>query len=255
MLTSSQTDEGGPLTSYLEPYVSALADHFYPQRCVGCDRRASDVLCREYFEALPRVGRPTCARCGMPTAFETFVCERVQGCGLRLRERQSTPEVHRRREGDRPHPQARRLHQGRGEAGRAAYARGHRRHRARFDAVVPVPMHRSRLWRRGFNQAELLAHAVAGKIKRTCFRYTTSRAQDTRSGRALGRREESERRGRVQGQGRRPGKSSPDRRRLHDRSDDERVRRDPPWGPARERCTPRACAERASHQLSTFRFC
>jgi ComF family protein len=34
----------------------------------------------------------------------------------------------------------------------------------RFDAAVPVPLHRSRLRRRGFNQAELLARGVAGKI-------------------------------------------------------------------------------------------
>ena len=34
----------------------------------------------------------------------------------------------------------------------------------RFDAVVPVPLHRSRLRRRGFNQAELLARGVARKI-------------------------------------------------------------------------------------------
>jgi competence protein ComFC len=34
----------------------------------------------------------------------------------------------------------------------------------RFDAVVPVPLHRSRLRRRGFNQAELLARGVARRI-------------------------------------------------------------------------------------------
>ena len=34
----------------------------------------------------------------------------------------------------------------------------------RFDAVVPVPLHRSRLVKRGFNQAELMAKAVAGRI-------------------------------------------------------------------------------------------
>src|SRR3712207_4262313 len=60
-------------------YVSALADLFYPQRCVGCDRRASDLLCRACFEALPLIGRPFCARCGMPSAFETPVCERCKG--------------------------------------------------------------------------------------------------------------------------------------------------------------------------------
>lgn len=34
-----------------------------------------------------------------------------------------------------------------------------------FDIVVPVPLHRSRLRRRGFNQAELMARELAEKIK------------------------------------------------------------------------------------------
>jgi ComF family protein len=34
----------------------------------------------------------------------------------------------------------------------------------RFDAVVPVPLHRSRLRRRGFNQAALLARGLATRI-------------------------------------------------------------------------------------------
>ena len=33
------------------------------------------MLCRGCFEVLPRVGSPTCGRCGLPTAFATFVCE------------------------------------------------------------------------------------------------------------------------------------------------------------------------------------
>jgi len=39
--------------------------------------------------------------------------------------------------------------------------------KGRFDAVVPVPLHRSRLRKRGFNQAELLARGVAGRMKAT----------------------------------------------------------------------------------------
>jgi competence protein ComFC len=35
----------------------------------------------------------------------------------------------------------------------------------RFDADVPVPLHRSRLRRRGFNQAELLAQGLANEIQ------------------------------------------------------------------------------------------
>lgn len=38
-----------------------------------------------------------------------------------------------------------------------------------FDAVVPVPMHRAKLRKRGFNQAELLAHSLAKRIRVRCI--------------------------------------------------------------------------------------
>ena len=60
--------------SFYKPYVAVLSNLFYPQRCLGCDRRASDVLCRWCFEALPFVGRPFCGRCRAPTAFEVYGC-------------------------------------------------------------------------------------------------------------------------------------------------------------------------------------
>ena len=151
------------LTDSLEPYVSALVDLFYPQRCVGCEKRASDLLCRACFEALPGIGRPFCGRCGMPTAFETFVCEECKGvdfgfesarCPL-MYEGVGKRIVHALKYG--------------------GYTRVVERlaaplmvdvldGRLRFDAVVPVPLHRSRLRRRGFNQAELLARGVARKV-------------------------------------------------------------------------------------------
>jgi ComF family protein len=34
-----------------------------------------------------------------------------------------------------------------------------------FDAVVPVPLHWLRRWRRGFNQSELLARGLAGRLR------------------------------------------------------------------------------------------
>ncbi len=42
-----------------------------------------------------------------------------------------------------------------------------RRHMAGLgDALIlPVPLHRRRLWRRGFNQAALIAQALAGRVK------------------------------------------------------------------------------------------
>ncbi len=143
-------------------YLDVLSNLFYPQRCVGCDRRASDVLCGACFEALPLVGLPFCGRCGAPTAFEVYGCGecstrdfgfeyaraplRYEGVGqelvhslkykgyLRIVEKVMAP-----------------LMAGALDGGR-------------FDAVVPVPLHRSRLARRGFNQAELMAKGVARRI-------------------------------------------------------------------------------------------
>ncbi len=40
----------------------------------------------------------------------------------------------------------------------------------RFDGVVPVPLHHSRLATRGFNQAELVAHGGCAEDKRARFR-------------------------------------------------------------------------------------
>ena len=56
-------------------FLRVLVRPNYSQYCVGCERRASDLLCRRCIEALPHIGRPVCARCGMTTAFETFVCD------------------------------------------------------------------------------------------------------------------------------------------------------------------------------------
>jgi ComF family protein len=149
----------------LQPYLAALADLFYPERCVGCERRASDVLCRACFEALPGVGSPVCARCGLPTAFATFVCEECKNVDFHFESARAPLK-----------------YEGVGkQVVHALKYRGYRRVVERlavplmlqvlsesgFDAVVPVPLHRSRLRKRGFNQAELLARGVAGKMKAT----------------------------------------------------------------------------------------
>lgn len=146
----------------LQTYLSALADMFYPERCVGCGRRSSDVLCRGCFEALPRVGTPTCERCGLPTAFETFVCEACKNVDFGFESARSPLR-----------------YEGVGkEVVHALKYRGYRKVVAglatplmlqvlgegRCDAVVPVPLHRSRQRKRGFNQAALLARGVAAEI-------------------------------------------------------------------------------------------
>jgi ComF family protein len=157
MFSTARRETGGALSAYLD----ALADLFYPRWCVGCGRRARDVLCRGCVDGLPLVGRPFCGRCGMATAFQTFVCEwckgtdfgfdsaraplRYEGVGKELvhalKYRGYFPVVERVMA-----PLMAEVVEG------------------AFDAVVPVPLHPARLRRRGFNQADLMARALARRL-------------------------------------------------------------------------------------------
>jgi ComF family protein len=146
-------------------YLAVLADLFYPERCVGCERRSSDVLCRTCFETLPMVGSPVCGRCGLPTAFATFVCEECKNVDFGFESARAPLKYE-------------------GVGKKIVHALKYRGYKqvverlaiplmletlgdGRFDAVVPVPLHRSRLRKRGFNQAELLARGVAERMKAT----------------------------------------------------------------------------------------
>ncbi len=147
-----------------EPYLSAFADLFYPQFCVGCDSRASDVLCQTCFDNLPYVGSPACSRCGFPTAFEAFVCDECKDVDFAF----ETARAPLRYEGVGK------------EIVHALKYRGYFPVVDKvmapmmvsvlevkdFDFVVPAPMHSSRLRRRGFNQAEAMARSVSRKINR-----------------------------------------------------------------------------------------
>jgi ComF family protein len=147
----------------LQAYVEALADLFYPQWCIACEERASDVLCRACFDALPQIGGPTCDRCGLPTAFATPVCERCKNVDFGF----ESARAPLRYEGVgkeivhalKYHGYTRLV-----EKLAAPLLSEALRGTAPFDAVVPVPLHRARLRKRGFNQAALLARGVAGQI-------------------------------------------------------------------------------------------
>jgi ComF family protein len=47
-----------------------------------------------------------------------------------------------------------------------------------FDAVIPVPMHRAKVRRRGYNQAELLARALARRIGVPCETSLLTKSRD-----------------------------------------------------------------------------
>lgn len=146
-----------------ESYLKALADLFYPQRCVGCGARASDLLCAGCYEALPRIGPPVCRRCGTPTAFDTPVCEDCKGRDL-LFDAARAPLRYEGVGEKIVHSLKYRGYLAVAPRLAAPLMIGAARGAGRFDAVVPVPLHRSRMAKRGFNQAAVLAREVAGGL-------------------------------------------------------------------------------------------
>jgi competence protein ComFC len=207
----------------LQPYVSALADLFYPQRCVGCNRRASDLLCPACFEALPLVGHPVCARCGMPSAFESPLCDECKGVDFGFESARAPLRytgvgkeiVHSLKYGG----YTRVVEKLATPLMLSVLDKGRR-----SDAVVPVPLHRSRLRRRGFNQAELLARSLAGEIKAPVS-DTIQVVHKTRDQVELSAAERNENVSGAFRAGAAWGNDPLDRRRIHHWRDDELVRR------------------------------
>lgn len=148
----------------MRPAISLrlLLDTVLPPRCPGCGTivGAPDVFCARCFGTLRHLGPPWCAGCNLPFAFD-----RGGGavCGTCLA---SPPRHAGVRAAVAYGPVARdvvlRLKYGRRLALAMTVAR--RMRRLMPDGatlLVPVPLHRWRLWSRGFNQAALIAEALA----------------------------------------------------------------------------------------------
>ncbi len=138
-----------------------MLDFALPPRCPGCGAITGEPhrFCLACWRKLTFLGEPCCGRCGLP-----FACEGEGLCGRclaepppfdRLRAAVAYGEVSREvalrlKYNGRPgladtlaHFMLRHLGGGAGEA-----------------LLVPVPLHRWRIWRRGYNQAALIASAL-----------------------------------------------------------------------------------------------
>ncbi len=140
-------------------------DFALPPRCPSCGLvvGADHLFCVTCWSRLTFLGEPCCRRCGLPFADGT-----LDGldCGQCPAE---PPPFDRLRAavayGDIARGVALRLKYG-GRPGVAqTLARLMRRHLGEADPallVAPVPLHRWRIWRRGYNQAALIARALGG---------------------------------------------------------------------------------------------
>ena len=138
------------------------ADLALPPRCPGCGEivRADHRFCAACWGRLRFLGPPWCAGCNLPFDFDRGPDARCGPClaaapvhdGVRAAVSY----------GDVARTVALKLKYG----GRMAYAETMARAMARLipddaDLLVPVPLHRWRLWSRGFNQALLIAEALS----------------------------------------------------------------------------------------------
>jgi ComF family protein len=140
-----------------------ILDFALPPRCPGCGTVTEEPhrFCLSCWSALTFLGEPCCARCAMPFEYG----EGVEAlCGRCLAE---PPAYDRLRAavayGEIARMVALKLKYG-GRPGVAeTMARFMERHLDATDApmLAPVPLHRWRIWRRGYNQAALIAGALA----------------------------------------------------------------------------------------------
>ncbi len=145
--------------------LKPVLDFALPPRCPGCGSvtEAPHRFCLACWSALRFLGEPCCARCALPFDYESGPEVLCGGClaeppGFdRLRAAVAYGEISRKvalklKYGGRP-----------GVAETMALFMA--RHLAAEEGtiVVPVPLHRWRIWRRGYNQSALIATALAQK--------------------------------------------------------------------------------------------
>jgi ComF family protein len=149
-----------------------LLDFALPPRCPACGDIVADVdvFCGDCWGGLHFLGQG-CERCGVPlTPAEEGECGAcTQAPGALARSRAALAY------GDAPRTIAMRLKYGRKIALARTMASTMKRPLADLspDALlVPVPFHRWRLWRRGFNQAVLIARALGREVDPDLLRRT-----------------------------------------------------------------------------------
>jgi ComF family protein len=139
-------------------------DFALPPRCAGCGVIVADVhsFCPDCWKQVEFLGETGCKTCGMPLeATEQATCGACLAKPPRI-QRTRAAVVY----GELARSLAIRLKYGR----KVAVARTMARYMAPLvsDAgdrlLVPVPLHRTRLWNRGFNQSALVARELSRRL-------------------------------------------------------------------------------------------
>jgi ComF family protein len=158
----------------MHPIWRGLLDLLYPPRCEACGRLRRDLICEECLAAVERIGPPMCEVCGEPFDPLAQAAPRCAECRGKRR-----PFALARSAAYYTGPLAEAIQRFKydcqmvlwrplGELMMEAVAGGAASgiEPENVDVVCAVPLHRSRLRERGFNQSELLAEVVAEHLGR-----------------------------------------------------------------------------------------
>ena len=150
------------MSSLAKRWTRPVVDFALPPRCAGCGLIVYEVgsFCAECWTKIEFLGAGGCERCGIPLeATDAEICAACLTQPLpvdRMRAAVAYGEIAR--------SLALRLKYGRKTALAGTMARFMAAHLEDYppnSVMMPVPLHRWRLWGRGFNQAALIARALA----------------------------------------------------------------------------------------------
>lgn len=167
-----------------------IPELLYPRHCPFCDGLLKDdepYLCRSCAKKIKFISGPVCMKCGRPLDSDT--AEYCDSC--RRKE-------HRYIQGFAPF-----IYRGMAQASIMKFKYGERAEYARFyaeailrygrrkirdwdiGAVIPVPVHPLRYCARGYNQAQVLAEELAGKLGVPELGYLVRRVRNTKPQKGL----------------------------------------------------------------------
>lgn len=176
---------------WLRAGAATLLDVLLPPRCPGCRATVgtADSFCVACWAKLRFITTPQCAACGLPFEIDAGSDIRCGEClahpprfatarAAMVYDGPARDVLLALKHGDRDFL-ARAMSPAMARVGAAMLGDG--------AVLVPVPLHRWRLWRRGYNQAALLAVAIARRTGNPLAVDALQRVRNTSSSRGMSR--------------------------------------------------------------------